>query len=129
MRRILLLLTLFLAGCGATSGPVKPVTAVFSENMPLRIVAFPRLPMVYTEMRLSCILPTDVGDGQMVFGVQDQWHSEAPIDKRAYQRLVKVPCETLHVYCGYREHGKEQKLVTLDIEPAGECRDALTFEK
>lgn len=119
MRSVVLLL-LFLVGCA----PAPKAVFVAPAPLPLRIQMFPQIAAAYVDHRISCILPADVGDGRFVFGITDMFHSEGPIDRIMYDRVIRMPCEDqpFKVYCGYKEQGKELKTVTMDVKPIGECR-------
>lgn len=119
MRQTALLLLVLLTGCASA-----PTTFVPPPPLPLRIDMIPQVAAAYVDHRVYCRLPADVGDGQFVFGITGMFHSEGPIDRIVYDRMIRMPCEEepLTVYCGYKEHGKPLKQVRMDIHPVGECR-------
>lgn len=120
---LVILLTLFsFANCSPTNRLPVVVPQVVSTDMPLAINLTPGIPVVEHDLRITCRLPTGVGDGQFVFGVSDMFSSEGPIDKRIYTRMIVMPCQPIHVYCGYKEYGKELKIIVQDFEPVGDCR-------
>lgn len=119
---VILLMLLGLESCSPTNSlpVVVPIT-----DMPLSISLNPRLLVAEHEARISCRLPTNVGEGQFVFGITGLFHSEGPIDKRVYDRMIMAPCAPVHIYCGYKEHGQpEAKMITQDVEPVGDCGNA-----
>lgn len=121
MRMLLMLLLLVSIGCGATAP--KPVITVANTDMPLTITLTPRVVLVYTDFWFHCKLPTQVPDGIVIYGASGHFHSEGPIDRRVYSRIVTAPCENLRLYCGHRQAGKsEPEMINHILEPVGECR-------
>ena len=106
----------------ACTNSVKPFIA--PDVTPLKIMTFPQIAMVYSDMHIICQLPQDSGDGYYTFGIVDQTKSIGPIDRLQYHLYIKIPCEPFRVFCGYNTDGKNNHLVVKDITPVGECRDA-----
>lgn len=121
---LVILLTLSSSfGCSPINSlPVVVPTTDIITDMPLSISLNPRLLVAEHEARISCRLPTNVGDGQFIFGITGMFHSEGPIDKRVYDRMIMAPCVPVHIYCGYKEHDQaEIKMIAQDVEPVGDC--------
>lgn len=121
---ILGILTISLWGCGAA---VTPVPFVEPAPVPLTIYTTPAIVMSNSEIRVTCKLPRDVGEGEYVFGIVDMFKSMGPIDKLQYSRELVAPCEPFRIYCAYAEHKADGGLdkpvsITQDITPVGECR-------
>lgn len=129
MRRLILTVFVLCAAsvisfsCAAI--PVNvPLPAARSEAANIKLN--PALPMINTEVAITCQLPTEVQYGRYIFGVTDVFSSEASIDSSQIVRKVRIGCFPIHVYCGYQEYSKElgwrePKGVMLDVTPVGDC--------
>lgn len=122
MRRVLT--TLILVLCALSSGCGAATTHTFVEPvpLPLRIQLWPAVAVSYTDTRVACLLPADVGDGTFNYGIVDMFDSKGPIDRIAYSRVINMPCTPITIYCGYKEYGKEAVMINQTVEPVGECR-------
>ncbi len=118
LRHLPFLAILLCVGCGAA----KPKTFVPPPPTPLSIRTTPAFMQVRMDVNVYCQLPTDVGEGEYIFGIVNHFQSMGPIDRIQFHRVFRVPCnEKVVVFCGYKEHGKEPKMITRDYEPIGEC--------
>jgi hypothetical protein len=78
--------------------------------------------MAGTEVRVTCQLPRDVGEGIFSFGILEMFTSSGPIDRLQIIRIVNTPCAPFRIFCSYKEYGKKPEMVIRDVTPSGECR-------
>lgn len=117
MRSLTLASFLAVAACG--NGLHAHVDTV--QMVPTLYVT-PAIPIVLTDMRITCILPESNGiPGTYLWGITDLFQSGGPADQRQLTKVISTPCEPFHVYCAYMEHGGKPMSASLNITPGGEC--------
>ena len=114
-----LLGVILLLSCTSTVRTVHDNTIL---PTPLAIHMNPAVQVAGVETRVTCQLPTDLGEseGTYHFAVVPLFSDQGPIDRLQISRLMIMPCEPIRIVCGYTLHGQQEKFIVQDSQPANE---------
>lgn len=96
-----------------------------ANRVKLRLSVYPVLPLVYNDVRVTCILPNV--PGYYEFGEVNRTFRYSGENNGQRIHYMNIGCMPIEFYCSFQEYIPQQgyakaEIVRLSVTPVGECR-------
>jgi hypothetical protein len=93
---------------------------------PLKLKTSPVLPVSYSALRVTCILPSKA-DGGYNFRIEGVYAAAGTTNTREITYVFRIGCDPVRVSCEYREYRSpygymKPQVRELLLDPSGECK-------